>query len=63
MATKDSARNPICEKFQSKNGFLSLPAKENVAQKIRIIAATKRLKIYEVIEMVTRAKFPEFFDL
>ena len=48
-------------KYQSKNGFLSLPAKENIAQKIGLIAATNRLKIYEVVEMGTRAKFPEYF--
>lgn len=54
--------NPIHGKAKSKNGFLALPAKEDVARRIKIISATKHLKIYEVIEMVTRAKFPEFFD-
>ncbi len=54
--------NPIYGKFKSKNGSLSLPAKEDVAQIIGIIAATNSLKIYEIIELGTRAKFPEFFD-
>jgi hypothetical protein len=39
-----------------------LNAKEDVAQKIGIIAANNSLKIYEVVEMGTRAKFPEYFD-
>jgi hypothetical protein len=40
---------------------LAISAKEDIAQKIGIIAAMKRLKIYEVVELATRAKFPEFF--
>ena len=48
-------------KHQSKNGFLSLPAREDVANKIRIIAANNSLKICEVVELGTRAKFPEYF--
>lgn len=49
-------------KYQSKNGFLSLPVKEDIVQKIGAIAAAKRLKIYEVVEMGTRTRFPEYFD-
>jgi len=49
-------------KHQSKNGFLSLPAKEDVVGKIGVIAATNSLEIYEVVELGTRAKFPEFLD-
>lgn len=55
-------KNQLYGKCESKNGFLSLAAKANVAEKIGIIAATNRLKIYEVLEMATKAKFPEFFD-
>jgi hypothetical protein len=40
---------------------LAISAKEDVVQKIGVIAAANRLKIYEVIEIGTRAKFPEFF--
>jgi len=54
--------NKLYGKCESKNGFLSLAAKANVAEKIGIIAATNRLKIYEVVEMGTRAKFPEYFE-
>jgi hypothetical protein len=39
-----------------------LNAKEDVAQKIGIIAAMNHLKIYEVVELGTRAKFPEYFE-
>jgi hypothetical protein len=53
--------NPIHGKRRSKNGFLSLPAKEHIVQKIGIIAAINRLKIHEVVEMGTRATFPEYF--
>jgi hypothetical protein len=49
-------------KYKSKNGFLSLPAKEDIAYKIGLIAATHRLKMHEVVEIGTRAKFPEFFE-
>jgi len=49
-------------KHHSKNGFLSLPAKEDVVGKIGVIAATNRLKIYEVVELGARSKFPEYFD-
>jgi hypothetical protein len=49
-------------KHHSKNGFLSLPAKEDVVGKIGVIAATNRLKIYEVVELGARARFPEFFE-
>jgi hypothetical protein len=52
----------IYGKHQSKNGFLSLPAKEDVVGKIGVIAATNRLKIYEVVELGARSKFPEYFD-
>lgn len=55
-------RNPEYGKCESKNGFLSLNAKKDIVSTIGIIAAAKRLKIYEVVEMGTKAKFPEFFD-
>jgi hypothetical protein len=55
-------RNSVYGKYQSKNGFLSLNAKMNVVKTIGIIAATNRLKNYEVVEMGIRAKFPEYFD-
>lgn len=48
-------------KARSKNGFSSLPVKEDIAQKIGLITAAKRLKIYEVVEIGTRTKFPEYF--
>lgn len=48
-------------KASSKNGFLSLAAKEDIVQKIGVIAAAKRLKIYEVVEIGTKTKFPEYF--
>jgi len=54
--------NPLYGKCESKNGFLSITAKEDVAEKIGIIAATNRLKIYEVVEMGTKAKFPGYFE-
>jgi len=54
-------RSSLYGKFRFENGFLSLPAKENIAQKIGVIAAAQRLKIYEVVEIGTRIKFPEYF--
>jgi hypothetical protein len=56
-----STKNSIYGKYRSKNGFLSLNAKKNVVKTIGIIAATNRLKIYEVVEMGTKTKFPEYF--
>jgi hypothetical protein len=57
-----STKNSVYGKYQSKNGFLSLNAKMSVVKTIGIIAATNRLKIYEVVEMGTKTKFPEYFD-
>jgi hypothetical protein len=56
-----SGNDSLCGKSRSTNGFSCLPAKNYIAQKIGIIAATKRLKIYEVVEIGTKATFPEFF--
>ena len=58
MSTKSS----VYGKYESKNGFLTLNAKKEVIKTIGIIAATNRLKHYEVIEMGIKAKFPEYFD-
>jgi len=57
-----STKNSVYGKYQSKNGFLSLNAKKEVVKTIGIIAASNRLKNYEVIEMGIKAKFPDYFD-
>lgn len=56
-----STTNQVFGKPRSRNGFLSLPAKEHIVEKIGIIAAVNRMKIHEVVEIATRAKFPEYF--
>jgi len=58
MLTRDS----VYGKYQSKNGFLSVNAKDDVVNIIGVIAAANRLKHYKVIEMGIKAKFPEYFE-
>jgi hypothetical protein len=56
-----STKNSVYGKCRSKNRFLSINAKKDVVNTIGVIAATNRLKNYEVIELGIRAKFPEYF--
>ena len=43
-------------------GFATLNAKEDVAKKVKIIAATEDMKVYDVIEAALKCKYPGYFN-
>lgn len=44
------------------NGFSTLNAKDDVARKANIIAATEGMHVYEVIEDALKSRFPDYFN-
>ena len=47
---------------KKETGFATLNAKEDVVKRVKIIAATEDMKVYDVIEKALKYRYPEYFN-